>query len=142
MAVSQFLKSWYVSSLIKIAVLPAVDLRPHLEGLSCLLQMVRSTISWAVTDALGRAQHITPLYGSRKRYPILALRGIMGAIAMALYYEAFERLMLSEAVSAFISLGWMLQCILTQLPSLSCYGFHNIMACRKPNCPWHTAHVW
>ncbi|DBA70397.1 TPA: hypothetical protein ACH3X2_011812 [Trebouxia sp. C0005] len=63
--------------------------------------MVRSAISWVVTDALGRAQHITPLYGSRQRYPILALRGTMGAIAMALYYEAFERLMLSEAMTLY-----------------------------------------
>ena len=57
MAVSQFSKSWYVSSLNKVA---AVDLHPCLKCLSCLLQMVRSAISWAVTDALGRAQHITP----------------------------------------------------------------------------------
>ena len=128
MAVSQFLKLWYVSSLNKIALLPAVYLHPCLKCLSYLLQMVRSTISWAVTDALGRAQHITPLYGSRKRYPILALRGTMGAIAMALYYEAFERLMLSEAVRAFISHKRMVQCIPTQLPIQSCYGFHNILA--------------
>ena len=63
------------------------------------MQMVRSTISWAVTDAIGRAQHISPLYGNPKRYRILAIRGFMGAIAMSLYYEAFERLMLEEAVS-------------------------------------------
>ena len=47
---------------------------------------------------------------------------------MALYYEAFERLMLSEAVSTFISHKRMVQCIPTQLPIQSCYGFHNILA--------------
>ena len=97
---------------------PCCYLRSHLKCLSCLLQMVRSAISWAVTDALGRAQHITPLYGSRKRYPILALRGTMGAIAMALYYEAFERLMLSEAVSASILHRWMVECILDHAESV------------------------
>ena len=47
---------------------------------------------------------------------------------MALYYEAFERLMLSEAVSALLSHRRMVQCILMQLPVLSCYGFHNSLA--------------
>ena len=59
---------------------------------------------------------------------------------MALYYEAFERLMLSEAVSAFTSHKRMVQCIPTQLPGLSCYGFHNI-ACHNPYCLWHIAHI-
>ena len=63
------------------------------------LQIVRSAISWAVTHAVGRAQKVNPLYGHRKRYRILAIRGCAGAVAMSLYYEAIERLMLSEAVS-------------------------------------------
>ena len=61
-------------------------------------QFIRSIISWGVTHLIGRGQGLDPLYGSRKRYPILAVRGFMGAVAMTLYYEAFERLMLGEAV--------------------------------------------
>lgn len=67
-----------------------------------MAQFVRSVISWGVTDLIGRSQCVTPLYGSRRRYPILAVRGFMGAVAMALYYEAFERLMLGEAVSLIL----------------------------------------
>lgn len=89
--------------------------------LSSLLQMVRSVISWAVTDALGRAQQIKPLYGNRKRYPILAVRGLMGAIAMSLYYEAFERLMLSEAVSTSPHTQLVLPCKI--LLKLNCSQF-------------------
>ena len=37
-----------------------------------------------------------------KALPILAVRGLMGTIAMSLYYEAFERLMLGEAVSILL----------------------------------------
>lgn len=67
-----------------------------------MAQFIRSVISWGVTDLIGRSQGVTPLYGSRKRYPILAVRGFMGAVAMAFYYEAFERLMLGEAVSLIL----------------------------------------
>ncbi|KAL3149393.1 hypothetical protein ABBQ32_002191 [Trebouxia sp. C0010 RCD-2024] len=66
-----------------------------------MAQFVRSVISWGVTDLIGRSQCVTPLYGSRRRYPILAVRGFMGAVAMALYYEAFERLMLGEAMTLY-----------------------------------------
>lgn len=37
---------------------------------------------------------------------------------MALYYEAFERLMLSEAVSASILHRWMVECILDHAESV------------------------
>lgn len=78
--------------------------RSLLQPLNLILleQFIRSVISWAVTDLTGRVQGITPLYGSRKRYPILAVRGFMGTVAMSLYYEAFERLMLGEAVSILL----------------------------------------
>lgn len=65
-------------------------------------QFIRSVISWAVTDLIGRSQGVAPLYGNQKRYPILAVRGFMGAVAMSLYYEAFERLMLGEAVRTLL----------------------------------------
>ena len=67
-----------------------------------MAQFIRSVISWAVTDLIGRSQAITPLYGNQKRYPILAVRGFMGAVAMSLYYEAFERLTIGEAVSILL----------------------------------------
>ena len=68
-------------------------------NLIMMAQFIRSVISWALTDLTGRSQAVTPLYGNQKRYPILAVRGFMGAVAMSLYYEAFERLMIGEAVS-------------------------------------------
>lgn len=67
-----------------------------------MAQFIRSVISWAVTDLTGRLQGVIPLYGNRKRCPILAVRGFMGTVAMSLYYEAFERLMLGEAVSILL----------------------------------------
>ena len=63
------------------------------------MQMVRSMLSWAATDIVCRTQHMSPLYGNCKNYPILAVRGFTGAAAMTLYYEGFERLDLSEGVS-------------------------------------------
>ena len=73
----------------------------HMQTLNLVImaQFIRSVISWAVTDLIGRSQGVTPLYGNKKRYPILAVRGFMGTVAMSLYYEAIERLMLGEAVS-------------------------------------------
>ena len=74
----------------------------QLVNLVVTMQFIRSVISWAVTDLIGRSQGVAPLYGNKKRYPILAVRGFMGAVAMSLYYEAFERLMLGEAVSILL----------------------------------------
>ena len=65
----------------------------------CVLQIVRSAICWLVTDVVGRMQSVKPLYGAPKRYPILAVRGLTGALAMTLYYEALERLPLGDMVS-------------------------------------------
>ena len=97
-----------------------------------LLQFIRSVISWAVTDVIGRAQGLTPLYGSKKQYPILALRGFLGAVAMTLYYEAFERLMLGEAVCPSCS-HW--PSIIKHLHLASCIivaahsHFHPVVEC-------------
>ena len=68
------------------------------------IQVVRSAICWAVTDLVGRWQKVTPLYGSPSRYPILAVRGLMGAAAMTLYYEALQRLPLGDMVTTLLTL--------------------------------------
>ena len=54
-----------------------------------------------MTDVVGRLQKVKPLYGAAKRYPVLAVRGLTGALAMTLYYEALQRLPLGDMVSIF-----------------------------------------
>ena len=106
-----------------------------------MLQMVRSMLSWAATDILARAKRIEPLYGHTQHYPILAVRGFTGAAAMTLYYEAFERLELSEGVR-FVA--HMLSCCNQDVPALCGIGSEDTLPPRRvkvltPLVLWHVS---
>ena len=61
--------------------------------------LVRSVLSVALTFAAGRARAIAPLYGSPTNWPLLGMRGAIGASAMTVFYESILRLPLADAVS-------------------------------------------
>ncbi|KAK9824648.1 hypothetical protein WJX72_012035 [[Myrmecia] bisecta] len=64
---------------------------------------VRSGLSWLISMVLASLNDVKPVYGQRRHYPILAARGLIGATAMTLSYEALKRLPLADAMTIFFT---------------------------------------
>lgn len=64
-----------------------------------LLQMIRSAASLMLTMSVVKAKNWTSYLGTRHLWPVLAMRGFVGAASMTLYYEAIDRMPLADAVS-------------------------------------------
>lgn len=61
--------------------------------------MIRSAVSLMLTVSVVRAEKWTSYLGTKRLWPILAMRGFVGATSMTLYYEAIQRMPLADAVS-------------------------------------------
>jgi drug/metabolite transporter (DMT)-like permease len=60
---------------------------------------VRSAVSLALSLASRGAQRGAPLFGARAHFPLLAARGVLGAMAMDAFYMGVTRLPLGDAVA-------------------------------------------
>ena len=61
-------------------------------------QLIRSGLSFALSAAAAAAQKLPNLMGTRALWPLLGVRGFVGAASMTLYYEAINRLPLADVV--------------------------------------------
>ncbi len=52
-----------------------------------------------LTMSVVKAKTWVSYLGTRRLWPILAMRGFVGAASMTLYYEAIDRMPLADAVS-------------------------------------------
>ena len=68
-----------------------------------LLQMIRSAASLMLTMSVVRAKKWISYLGTRRLWPVLAMRGFVGAASMTLYYEAIDRMPLADAVGICIN---------------------------------------
>ena len=83
------------SSVSVLAVKATSDRVPLLEV--CL---VRSGLSWVLSVALMLALRIEPMFGHRRNWPLLASRGVYGALSMYLNYVSLAALPLGDAIAA------------------------------------------
>ena len=65
---------------------------------ACHAQLIRSGISYALCAAAAAVQKLPSLMGTRALWPLLGVRGFVGAASMTLYYEAINRLPLADVV--------------------------------------------
>ena len=62
--------------------------------------LARSGLSWIISVALMLALGIHPMFGHRRNWPLLASRGVYGALAMYLNYVSLAVLPLGDAIAA------------------------------------------
>ncbi|EIE20443.1 hypothetical protein COCSUDRAFT_6072, partial [Coccomyxa subellipsoidea C-169] len=65
--------------------------------------MIRSAVSLMLTVSVVRAEKWTSYLGTKRLWPILAMRGFVGATSMTLYYEAIQRMPLADAITIMYS---------------------------------------
>ena len=79
----------------------AALVRPLSPGIEVFeIVAIRSSISLGFSYvALRVSRQSSPFFGQRKNIPFLAMRGLIGALAMDCYYSTIQRLPLGDAVS-------------------------------------------
>lgn len=65
--------------------------------------MIRSAASLMLTMSFVKAKKWTSYLGTRHLWPVLAMRGFVGAASMTLYYEAIDRMPLADAITIMYS---------------------------------------
>jgi drug/metabolite transporter (DMT)-like permease len=61
--------------------------------------LIRSLVAAGISVGVARNQGISPLFGQRSHFPILAGRGVIGAAAMTCFYESILRLPLADCIT-------------------------------------------
>ena len=64
-------------------------------------QLIRSGISFTLCAAAAKAQGLPSLMGTRALWPLLCVRGFVGAASMTFYYEAINRMPLADVVRSW-----------------------------------------
>lgn len=63
------------------------------------LCVVRSFLSFSMSLILMKGMKISPMFGHKENFPLLAARGCCGAMSMMLYYGSIQLLPLGDAVT-------------------------------------------